>query len=64
MVENRLAIGVENPTFGTKLLFWVILGVFATFFAEVISGSSPFPFLPIMGVWGMVMALRQTFKRS
>ena len=55
MAEDRLAIGVENPTFRTKLLFWVTLGVFSTFFAEVISGSTPFPFLPIMGAWGMVM---------
>jgi hypothetical protein len=55
VAENRLAIGMENPTFRTKLLFWVTLGIFSTFFAEVISGSTPFPFLPIMGVWGMVM---------
>ncbi len=46
---------MENPTFKTKLLFWVTLGVFPTFFAEVISGSTPFPFLPILGIWGMVM---------
>ncbi|MHA1127487.1 MAG: hypothetical protein ACTSRN_00865 [Alphaproteobacteria bacterium] len=55
MVKDRLAIGMENPTFKTKLLFWLTLGVFSTFFAEVISGSTPFPFLPIMGIWGMVM---------
>ncbi len=46
---------MENPSFKAKLLFWVTLGVFSTFFAEVISGSTPYPFLPIMGVWGMVM---------
>jgi hypothetical protein len=55
LAKDRLALGVENPTFKTKLLFWMTLGVFSTFFAEVISGSTPFPFLPIMGVWGMVM---------
>ncbi|MBL4874320.1 MAG: hypothetical protein JKY41_13275 [Rhodobacteraceae bacterium] len=46
---------MENPAFKTKLLFWLMLGIFSTFFAEVISGSTPFPFLPINGVWGILM---------
>ena len=55
MVKESLALGMEAPTFKTKLLFWVILGVFSTFFAEVISGSTPFPFLPVLGIWGIIM---------
>jgi len=55
VVKDRMAVGVESPSFNTKLLFWVTLGVFSTFFAEVISGSTPFPFLPIMGAWGILM---------
>lgn len=46
---------MEHPKLRTKLLFWLILGLFSTFFAEVISGSTPFPFLPIQSAWGMLM---------
>lgn len=33
----------QNPPFRTKLLFWIILGIFSTSFAEVLAGSMPFP---------------------
>jgi hypothetical protein len=33
-----------------KVLFWIILGAFSTFFAEVIAGSTPFPFFAPWGV--------------
>jgi len=47
----------ENPKFKIKLLFWLTLGVLSTFFAEVISGSTPFPFIPIMSLWGLLVVL-------
>ena len=47
----------ENPTRKAKLLFWLALGVLSTFFAEVISGSIPFPFVPVMGLWGLLVVL-------
>lgn len=33
-----------------KLFFWIILGAFSTFFAEVIAGSTPFPFFKPLGI--------------
>ena len=33
-----------------KVLFWIILGAFSTFFAEVIAGSTPFPFFVPWGI--------------
>ena len=33
-----------------KVLFWIILGAFSTFFAEVIAGSTPFPFFAPLGI--------------
>jgi len=33
-----------------KLFFWIILGAFSTFFAEVIAGSTPFPFFSPAGI--------------
>ena len=55
MAKGGVAINMDNPAFQIKILFWVILGVFSTLFAEVISGLTLFPFLPIPDVWGMVM---------
>lgn len=45
------------PKFGTKLFFWIVLGSISTFFAEVISGSFLYPFLPFVDAWGIVMVV-------
>ena len=34
-----------------KFLFWIILGALSTFFAEVIAGSTPFPFFVPWGIF-------------
>ncbi len=39
-----------------KLLFWIILGMVSTFFAEVISGSTPFAFFTPVG-WLVVFPI-------
>ncbi|MGD0707788.1 MAG: hypothetical protein ABSA51_04985 [Anaerolineaceae bacterium] len=41
-----------RPPFFTRLLFWLILGLFSTFFAEVVSASSPFVFFTAFGLIG------------
>jgi hypothetical protein len=44
-----------EPRLCTKLLFWFILSALSVFFAEVVSGSSPFPFLSpfdLSMIWG------------
>jgi hypothetical protein len=44
-----------EPPFRLKLLFWIILSAFSVFFAEVVSGSSPFPFFSpfdTSALWG------------
>lgn len=44
-----------RPSAGLKLLFWFILSAFSVFFAEVVSGSSPFPFFSpfdLSALWG------------
>ena len=45
------SIGTQ-PRRRHKVLFWIILGAFSTFFAEVIAGSSRFPFFT---PWGILM---------
>ncbi len=39
-----------------KLLFWSMAGIISTFFAEVISGSTPFPFFTLAG-WLIVFPM-------
>jgi hypothetical protein len=41
-----------RPPFFTRLLFCLILGLFSTFFAEVVSASSPFVFFTPFGLIG------------
>jgi len=41
-----------RPPFFTRLFFWLILGLFSTFFAEVVSASSPFVFFTPFGLVG------------
>jgi len=41
-----------RPPFFTRLLFWLTLGIFSTFFAEVVSASSPFVFFTSFGLIG------------
>jgi hypothetical protein len=38
----------------TKLLFWLILGTFSVFFAEVAGGSAPFPFFDAWGLYAVL----------
>ena len=44
----------EAPPFLVRLLFWLILGAFSVFFAEVTAGSSPFPWID---AWGLFVVL-------
>ncbi|MFX0132228.1 MAG: hypothetical protein ACFFDN_01150 [Candidatus Hodarchaeota archaeon] len=44
----------DQPSKKLKIFFWIILGCFSVFFAEVISGSSMLPFFEI---WGLTMVL-------
>ena len=37
----------------TKLMFWALLGCLSVIFAEVVSGSSLFPFLSLWGIIGV-----------
>ncbi len=41
------------PSKKLKISFWVILGVFSVFFAEVVSGSDMFPFFHVWGLIGV-----------
>jgi hypothetical protein len=43
----------QKPPLRLKALFWVILAAFSVFFAEVVSGSSPFPFFNPYKPWDM-----------
>ena len=38
----------------TKLLFWIILAAFSSFFAEVVSGSEMFPFSKLWGIIAII----------
>ena len=49
------------PSFKLKLFFWTMLGLLSTFFAEVISGSAPFPFF---SVWGVLMIVPLYFLHT
>ena len=44
-----------------KVLFWIILGAFSTFFAEVIAGSTPFPFF---APWGILIVFPLYFLHT
>lgn len=44
-----------------KFLFWIILGAFSTFFAEVIAGSTPFPFF---APWGILIVFPLYFLHT
>ncbi|UCD02821.1 MAG: hypothetical protein JSV63_03490 [Candidatus Aenigmatarchaeota archaeon] len=46
----------DKPPLKLKILFWVILGAFSSFFAEVFAGSDMFPFFHAWGV-GVVFPL-------
>jgi hypothetical protein len=57
--------GPTGPTRGQRYLFWLILVLLSTFFAEVISGSYPYPFVlppglvmvvPLYGLHILVLA--------
>ncbi len=43
-----------NPTRKEKLLFWLLLAAYSTFFAEVFAGSDMFPFFNIWGIFVVV----------
>jgi hypothetical protein len=43
----------ESPPFRLKLFFWIILGAFSVFFAEVVSGSDMFPYFHVWGIIGV-----------
>jgi len=43
-----------QPSRKLKLFFWLILGAYSTFFAEVVSGSDMFPFFHL---WGILMVV-------
>jgi len=49
MATMSESIGTQ-PLRRHKVLFWIILGAFSTFFAEVIAGSTPFPFFVPWGI--------------
>jgi len=51
MTTMDKSVGTQ-PQRRHKVLFWIILGAFSIFFAEVIAGSSPFPFFV---PWGILM---------
>jgi hypothetical protein len=42
---------MPNPPLRLKILFWIILGAFSTFFAEVFAGSQMFPFFNVWGIF-------------
>jgi len=44
-----------------KLFFWIILGAFSTFFAEVVAGSTPFPFF---APWGILIVFPLYFLHT
>ena len=48
--------GQGEPTGRVKAFFWLILGSFSVFFAEVISGSEIFPFTKLTG-WVLIFPL-------
>ena len=50
MDEKREPEIMNPPSTSTKILFWIILGCLSTFFAEVISGSYPYPFTTFWGL--------------
>ena len=41
---------MDQPSLKQKILFWIILGALSTFFAEVVAGSSQFPFFTLDGI--------------
>ncbi|MBN1259998.1 MAG: hypothetical protein JXB35_04880 [Anaerolineae bacterium] len=43
---------MKTNSFGLQLLFWLVLGAFSTFFAEVTCGSDPMPFFH---TWGLLV---------
>jgi len=49
------------PSRRYKFLFWIILGAFSTFFAEVIAGSTPFPFF---APWGILIVFPLYFLHT
>ena len=51
-----MAQGQGEPTAKVKAFFWLILGSFSVFFAEVISGSEIFPFTKLTG-WILIFPL-------
>ncbi len=51
-----MAQGQSEPTARVKAFFWLILGSFSVFFAEVISGSEIFPFTKLTG-WILIFPL-------
>lgn len=48
-MENNINI---QPSRKLKIFFWIILGAFSVFFAEVVSGSDMFPFFRL---WGLLV---------
>ena len=40
-----------KPSWKLKLFFWLILGAFSTVFAEVVTGSTLFPFFNLTGIF-------------
>ncbi|MBN2330520.1 MAG: hypothetical protein JXC85_01785 [Candidatus Aenigmarchaeota archaeon] len=43
----------DAPSFRLRLSFWIILGAFSVFFAEVVSGSDMFPYFHLWGIIGI-----------
>jgi uncharacterized membrane protein YhaH (DUF805 family) len=40
---------VNGPSRAERYLFWFVVGCISVFFAEVISGSTPYPFFTLEG---------------
>lgn len=56
---------MQTPTLRQKVFFWLIIAAYSTVFAEVVSGSDPFPFfhpwglfvvIPLYGLHTLVLA--------
>jgi len=45
---------MPKPTIFRKAFFWILLGCYSAFFAEVISGSELFPFFKLWGIFVII----------
>jgi hypothetical protein len=59
---DTISEGIDTrPRRRHKVLFWIILGAFSTFFAEVIAGSTQFPFF---APWGILIVFPLYFLHT